>query len=172
MKAESSGFSLQEILFLVGMQHRTGELVLESGNNIGTMLFHAGNILQASSPYSRAIGDLLVEDGLITEEDLLETLLLQKKSPSSPLGGLFLKTGKVALEVIERMVHEQIRQAAKEFHSWKDLTASFTDKDIQLHDRIHLPPRALITPETLRSAAVFLSLDEPRPDASSATSGM
>ena len=77
-----------------GMQLRTGELSLEAGNNIGTMLFYKGGILQAFSPYSRAIDDLLVEDGLITETELIDTLKLQKMSPSSQLGGgMFLKTG-------------------------------------------------------------------------------
>jgi len=157
MKTDLSGFSSQAVFFLVGMQQRTGELILESGNNLGTMLFHKGNILQASSPYSRAIGDLLVEDGLITEEELLETLMLQKKSSSSPLGGLFLKTGKIAPEVIEKMVHEQIRQSVKEFVSWNDLSFTFSDKDIQPHDDIQLSTREFITQETLRSAMIFLS---------------
>ncbi len=165
MNADLTGFSSQAILFLVGMQQRTGELTLESGNNIGTMLFHKGDILQATSPYSRAIGDLLVEDGLITEEELLETLMLQKKDPSLPLGGLFLKTGKVTLEIIERMVHEQIQQSVKEFGAWKDLSSTFVNKDIQPRDRIHLPTRAFISPESLRSAANFLS---PKKDSSPA----
>jgi hypothetical protein len=87
MKAESSGLSVQDVLFIIGIQLCTGELVLESGNNIGTMLLHKGKILQAYSPYSRAIGDLLVEDGIITEAELLDALKHQKMSASSPLGG-------------------------------------------------------------------------------------
>ena len=168
MKGDSSGFSLQDFLFLVGMQFRTGELVLESGNNIGSMLVHKGNILHASSPYSRAIGDLLVEDGLITESELIETLVIQKKSSYAPLGGQFRKTGKVTIEVIEKMVHEQIRQSIKEFQTWKNLSASFVDKDILPYDRIHLPAREFIAPETLQAAADYLSVEqpgqEPRPE--------
>lgn len=79
-------------------------------------------ILQAFSPYSRAIGDIHVEDGIFTETELLDTLKRQKMSASSPLGGMFLKTGKVTIEVIEIMVQEQIWQSMKEFQSWKDLT--------------------------------------------------
>ena len=66
MKAESSGFSVKDVLFIIGMLLHTGELVLESENNIGTMLLHEGKVLGAYfSLYSRAIGDLLVEDGII-----------------------------------------------------------------------------------------------------------
>jgi len=159
MKAESSGFSLQDVLFIIGMQLRTGELVLESGNNLGTMLLHKGNILQAFSPYSRAIGDLLVDDGLITDAELIDTLKLQKLGPFFPLGGIFLKTGKVTFEVIEMMVHEQIRMAVKEFQSWKDMNVTFVDKDIQPYDSVHLKTREFISPETIRAAELYLSAE-------------
>jgi hypothetical protein len=65
MKADASGFSLHEILLIVGVQLRTGELVLESGNNIGSMLFHEGKILQAFSPSSRAVRRALFIHGKI-----------------------------------------------------------------------------------------------------------
>jgi hypothetical protein len=157
MKSDSTGFTLQDVVLLIGMQARTGELVMESDNNIGTILFYKGNVLQTSSPYSRAIGDLLVEEGFITDTDLIETLLQQKKNPDSPLGSLLVKTSKVAFEVIETKVHEQMRQAVKEFQSWKRITFSFAPKDIQPHDRIHLTAHEFISPETLASAASFLS---------------
>jgi hypothetical protein len=53
------------------------------------MLLHKGKILQAFSPYSRTIGDLLVKDGIITEAELLDALKLQKMSASSSLAGCF-----------------------------------------------------------------------------------
>src|SRR5208337_5611461 len=104
MKNNPLGLNIADILLLAGIRSRTGELVIESGNNIGTVLMHDGKILQAFSPYSRAIGDLLVEDGLISETELIETLKFQKKNEYMPLGGLLFKTGKVTLEIIEMMV--------------------------------------------------------------------
>jgi glutaredoxin-related protein len=159
MKSETLGFSLLDILLLVGMQGRTGELVLEAGNNIGTMLFHGGKILQAFSPYSRAIGDLLVEEGQISDGELMETLKKQKNSSYAPLGSLLLKTGKITLDVIEMMVQEQIRSSVKEFQSWKGLNYSFVNKDIQPYDRIHLTVHEFIVPDALQAAVDFLSAD-------------
>jgi hypothetical protein len=69
-----------------------------------------------------------------------------------------LKTGKVTIEVIEMMVHEQIRQSMKDYQSWKVLTVTFVDKDIQPYDRIHLPTHEFISPEILRSAEIFFSM--------------
>ncbi len=167
------GFALTDVLLLVGLQQRTGELVIESGNNIGSILFHKGRILQAFSPYSRAIGDLLVDEGLISEEELLDTLKLQKKGAYAPLGSLLLKAGKVTLDVIETMVQEQIRQAVNEFQSWEGLHYSFTDKDIQPFDRVHLTIHEFIVSETLSAAMNFLSAApqlQSRSSASSASS--
>ncbi len=168
MKDNFLELSIADVLFLIGVQARTGELVMESGNNIGTLLLHRGQILQAFSPYSRAIGDLLVEEGLITEGDLLETLKLQKMNTYMPLGALLLKTGKVTFEVIEMMVHEQIRMSIKEFQSWNNLNFSFTHKDITPYDRIHLPLQEFIPQETIHAAKAFLEREAPAPGMSSA----
>ncbi len=168
MKTTASGLTLEDVLFLLGMQALTGELLVESGNNIGTMLLHQGKILQASSPYSRAIGDLLVEDGLISDTELIETLKLQKRNKYMPLGGLLLKMGKVTFEVIEMMVHEQIRQAMKEFQPWGNINLSFLDKNLKPYDRISLGVHEFIPPTTFESAKTFLSVEIPPSQSTSA----
>jgi len=148
---------MPDILLLLGMQARTGELVIESGNNIGTILFHEGKILQAFSPYSQTIGDQWVEEGLISETELLDTLKHQKRNSYVPLGSLLHKTGKVTFEILESVVQKQIRQAVKEFQSWKTLSFTFTDKDIKPFDQISLSVYEFVKPENLESAASFLS---------------
>ncbi len=158
MKINEINLKLPDVLFVMGMQLRTGELTIESGNNIGTMLLHQGKILQAVSPYSRTIGDLLVEDGLISETDLMETLKLQKKNEYAPLGALLLKTGRVTFEVIEMMVHSQIRKAMQEFLSWDNINLSFSDKDFQPYDRINLEVHEFIPPSIFESAKMFLAV--------------
>src|SRR5574337_530418 len=110
MSCESKGFLFEDVLLLIGLTRRTGELVLESGNSIGSIIFRDGTILQAFSPYSRAIGDLLVEEGVITETELIETLQLQRKNAKLPIGGLFLRGGKVSFESIEQMVRSEERR--------------------------------------------------------------
>ncbi len=152
-----NGFSLQDLILIIGMQSRSGELLFESDNNIGTMLFYKGNILHASSPYSRAIGDLLVEAGAITDNDLIEILMLQKKKHSAPLGSMLIKSRNISCETIEKMVCEQIKQAVAEFQRWKNLSFSFADRDIKPFDSIHLPILAFIRSETINAAVHFLT---------------
>jgi hypothetical protein len=154
---DNSGFSLESILLLIGLQARTGELIIESGNSIGSMVFHDGKIIQSFSPYARAIGDLLVEGGALNEAEFMEILKSQKTGTYSPVGFLLMKAGKVSFEVIEMMVHEQIRQAVKVFKAWKDLVFSFVDKGIDPFDAIHLPVYEFIKIETLKAATDVLS---------------
>jgi hypothetical protein len=157
MTSDISGFTLDDALLIVVLQRRTGELLIESGNNIGSIHFHEGNVLQALSPYSRAIGDLLVEDGILTESELLEVLKLQKLDPDIPIGALLINTGKVNFEAVEMMVHEQIRQALGEFKVWVRVNISFVEKDLKPVDTIHLPAHEFISAEVLAHAHDRLS---------------
>lgn len=157
MSNANSGFSVYDMLFLISLQARTGELVMESGNNIGSILVHNGTILQAFSPYSRAIGDLLVEEGVISEAELLEALNLQKKDPDVPLGILLLKTGKVNFDMIEKMVHDQIRRAIEDFRSWQNIHFSFISKKVTPFDRIHLPACEFVEPDAITDALKSLA---------------
>ena len=157
MNGDAAGFTTEGVVLVIGLQARTGELVIESGNNIGSMLFHQGAILQALSPYSRAIGDLLVEDGVLSEAELLEVLKLQKNEPHRPIGNMLMQTGKVSFEAVEMMVHEQIRQAFSEFSNWEDISISFVEKDIKPYDTISLPVYELLKIDFLKSAFDSLS---------------
>ena len=157
MKADTSGFKLHDILLLIGMEGRTGELVVESGNNIGTLLFQDGKILLAFSPYTRAIGDLLVEQGVLNDVELLEVLKLQMIGPHTPVGALLLKTGKVTFNVIETMVQEQIRRAVRDFTRWNPLEFNFVQKDVRSFDSIHLPVYEFIPQDIVRAALVFVA---------------
>lgn len=152
MNSRTTGFHLPDILLLISMQGLTGELELESGNNIGSMLFYQGRILHALSPYSRAIGDLLVEKGLVTEAELIDTLKQQKIQAHTPIGSLFLKSGRVNFETVEMMVQAQIREAVKEFLSWERLSFGFVKKEILPLDEISLAVHEFIPPEVLASA--------------------
>jgi len=147
---------LPDIFLLLGLKAQTGELVIESGNNIGSIGFHDGKILHAFSPSSRQIGDLLVEGGTISEDELIEMLKLQKKDKIAPIGGLFVKIGKVGFDDIEVMVHAQIRRAVKEFMSWDKPRLSFIEKEVRPFDRIHLPVHEFLQQETLKSSKAFL----------------
>lgn len=156
MNSAQNGFSVYDFLLLVGSQGRIGELVLESGNNIGSIVVHEGKVLQAYSPYSRALGDLLVDEGVITEAELLDTLAEQRRNTAIPLGTMLMKTGKVTFALIEKMVHSQIRTAIGDFSKWENVNYSFVAKDIRPFDRIHITALELIPAEILHAVKEYL----------------
>src|SRR5512139_960677 len=155
MNAASSGFKLHDVLLLIGLEGRTGELVVESGNNIGTLLFHEGKILLAFSPYTQAIGDLLVEKGMLSDSELLDVLKQQMTGPHTPVGALLLKSGKVTFPMIESMVQEQIRAAVRDFSAWNPIDYSFVSKTVTPFDSIHLPVYEFVAPDILPSLLAF-----------------
>ena len=152
-----SGLTLTDIMLLIGLGGRSGELVIESGNNIGSLLFHEGRILLAFSPYTRALGDLLVEQGVLTDAELLEVLKQQRMGPHTPVGTLLLNSGKVTFRHIETMVHEQIRKAIVDFLCWKDVQCSFQQKEVKPFDTINLPVYEFLPADMIRSAHAFVA---------------
>jgi hypothetical protein len=156
MNFAKSGFSLLDILLLAGLERRTGELTIESGNNIGTILFHDGKILLAFSPYTRAIGDVLVDDGTVTDAELLKMLQQQRVGPHTPMGSLLRKMGKVTFSTIEAMVQDQIRSAIQDFLSWNPVEFTFAKKDVQPFDTIHMPVYEFLPSDILQSAVAFV----------------
>jgi hypothetical protein len=156
MKVAKSGFSLLDIMLLIGLERLTGELTIESGNNIGTILFHDGKILLAFSPYTRAIGDVLVDEGTVTDAELLKILQQQRIGPYTPMGFLLRKTGKVTFDTIETMVQDQIRGAITDFLSWDPIEVVFAKKDVQPFDTIHMPIYEFLPSDILRSAVAFV----------------
>jgi hypothetical protein len=151
------GFGLLDLMLLVGLEGRTGEMVIESGNNIGSLLFHEGKILLAFSPYTRAMGDLLVEQGMITDAELLEMLKEQRTGPHTPVGAMLLRSGKVTLGTIEGMVHEQIRKAIRDFQAWDPAEFSFVGKPVKPFDAIHLQVYEFLPADIAASCRQFLS---------------
>lgn len=157
MISTTSGIQLHDVLLLAGLQGRTGELTVESGNNIGTLLFHEGRIVLAFSPYTRALGDLLVEQGVLNDAELLAVLKQQMTGPHTPVGSLLLKTGKVTFQTIELMVREQIRKAVRDFSAWNPVEFSFVSRKVVPFDSTHLPVYEFIPPDQVKSILVFVA---------------
>jgi Domain of unknown function (DUF4388) len=152
-----SGFTLQDVLLIAGLEGRTGELVIEAGNNLGSLLFCEGRILLAFSPYTRAIGDLLVEQGKVTDAELLDMLKQQRTGPHTPVGTLLLRSGKVTLGAIEELVHQQIRKAISDFQAWSPAEFSFVSKPVKPFDEIHLQVYEFLSADITASCRAFLS---------------
>lgn len=64
-------------------------------------------VQEEKQPRRRLLGEALLEEGLITEEELREAFEKQKVKPSKRLGEILLEEGKVSLKDILRVLREQ-----------------------------------------------------------------
>ncbi|HOJ50727.1 MAG TPA: hypothetical protein PKW55_07945 [Spirochaetota bacterium] len=54
------------------------------------------------------IGEMLIEEGLITEEQLKETLILQKTIPDKKLGEILIEKGYLSYSDFEKILTKQL----------------------------------------------------------------
>jgi hypothetical protein len=135
----ADGYTLEDILLITSLQQKTGELTLETERGRGTLRFLNGNIVDSDSPGTRAIGDLLVMRGMLTEKDVEASLLKQKSNPQSgKIGSIFVEEGRVDSFCIQNMVKEQIFSAIEDFSTWKNVCFSFQEKEVIASDDIHV----------------------------------
>ena len=74
-------FGLADILQLIGIQRKTGELTLDDGDDQVTVKFLDGNVVGADTrkrTVEDLLGAVLVSTGRITEGQLQEALRTQK----------------------------------------------------------------------------------------------
>jgi hypothetical protein len=135
----ADGYTLEDILLITSLQKKTGELTLETECGKGTLRFLNGNIVDSDSPYTTAIGDLLIQRGLVTQDDLRTSLAQQENDPESgKIGKIFIDSGRVDEACITNMVKEQIFTAIQDFSTWKNVYFTFKEKDVLPSDDIHV----------------------------------
>lgn len=106
----------------------TGALkALEAGEGLDASLVEGflRKVQEERQPRRRFFGEALLQEGLVTEEDLKEAFERQKAEPSKRLGEILLEEGKVTLRDILRVLREQKGEEgtiAVEFRDLQKLT--------------------------------------------------
>ncbi len=113
-------FAVPDLLEFLRSSRRTGTLVVTSEYGIGAVHMSDGRLTGGASPSSTNLGDLLLEQETITEEQLKDAALRQKKeSPDHLLGAILVETG-VDRDAVRSAIGKQIHQAILEMISWTD----------------------------------------------------
>jgi tetratricopeptide (TPR) repeat protein len=100
---------------------RTGTLVLQSQKGAGAVYLRSGMITNASSPNATNIGDLLLDRGAITQDQLGEVASCQREDGrGSLMGGLFIERGMVDADTIKGVLTDQVFNAIRELFPWKE----------------------------------------------------
>ena len=135
-------FSINDIFQVLGLQRKSGVLVVEGPDDTVTISFLGGQVVSAESATHRLdnrIGSLLVRGGRINDEQLARVLQLQKESQQR-LGFLLIRERLVTPEDLREALRLQIFRIVFSSFRWTDGRFRFTQEASIDYDADHMSP--------------------------------
>ncbi len=137
LKGTLGDFALTDILQLIGLQRKTGTLVLRRGGEEIVLGFEEGAVVFAERRgrnLEQRVGQLLVRTGKLTEERLQEALEIQRETLQR-LGHILVERGWIDRETLQAQLHLQITDTVYELFRWEDGEYDFLPSDTIEWDR-------------------------------------
>jgi uncharacterized protein DUF4388 len=135
-------FSLSDIFQVLGLQRKSGVLIVESGDDTITISFLGGQIVSADSKKHRLenqIGKLLLRAGRISERELARALELQKETRQR-LGFLLIRERMATPEDLKEALRLQIFRTLQRAFQWEDGNFRFSQEGQIEYDADHMAP--------------------------------
>lgn len=121
LSGDVGNLSVSDLIEFLTLRGRSATLLVTSGDSVVELRFHGGRIQSASGSQSIRLGQLLVDRGLLTREQLVEALALQQMPQEcwQPLGKLLVDLETITEEQLEGTVRDQVARAVREAASWQ-----------------------------------------------------
>jgi len=135
-------FSLSDIFQVLGLQRKSGVLIVENEDDAITISFLGGQIVSAESRLHRQdnqIGKLLLRAGRINEAELARALELQKETRQR-LGFLLIRERMVTPEDLREALRLQIFRTLQRAFQWPDGNFRFSQEGQIEYDADHMAP--------------------------------
>ncbi len=135
-------FSLADIFQVLGMQRKSGVLIVEDGEDTITISFLGGQIVSAESRLHRQenqIGKLMLRSGRLTEGELARALELQKDTRQR-LGFLLIRERMVSPEDLKEALRLQIFRTLQRAFQLTDGSFRFSQEGRIEYDADHMAP--------------------------------
>jgi tetratricopeptide (TPR) repeat protein len=111
--------SLADVCQLLALGQKTGCLSIADRSRFGQIFFDKGRINYARVVNRRdRIGDLLVRDGVLTQEQLTTALQAQSGDPDKKLGQLLISGGYLSEKDLQLYIRLQIEEAIYHLFTW------------------------------------------------------
>ncbi|MGH7719724.1 MAG: DUF4388 domain-containing protein, partial [Gemmatimonadaceae bacterium] len=118
--------SLPDVLQLLAMGQKSGCLSVSDRGNFGYIFFEKGRISYASIVNRRdRLGDLLVKNGVIAQQQLDTAVELQSKHRDRRLGEILIERKFLSREELHHYIRVQIEEAVYYLFTWTQGTFSF-----------------------------------------------
>jgi len=132
ISGELKSFSIFDVLEFLRLQSKSGSLVISSRQGAGIVRLVQGAMTCASAPGTPRLGDVLVEAGLISREQLGAALNKQRGLPqdsAEALGSILLQEKAIDRTQLGKIVFEQALTALEVMTTWPEGAFSFHPTD-------------------------------------------
>ena len=161
--------ALPDIFQIISLSKKTGTLIVRSRKGTGMVVFKSGQVIQAGSDSIRdSLGNILVSQGMVEQEDLAAALSMQKSAPDKPLGMILVESGATTSKIIEDVVRQQIEEIIYDLLAWEEGFFNFELGEIAPKDKIEIDTHDLLLKSGLSAEYLLMEgtriLDERRKD--------
>jgi predicted transcriptional regulator len=141
-------FSISDIFQLIGLQRKTGVLTLKSRDDLVTITFLDGRVVDSDSEKYRLesrLGKVLLKRGTLSDEKLGQALKIQQDTLQR-LGYILVKNGFISNEELKRALTQQILEIVYRIFRWREGEYNFSQETSVEYDRESITP---ITTESI-----------------------
>jgi len=156
---------LPEVLQWIATSRKTGTLYLRRAATEKRIVFQHGTVYSSWSNHPReSLGQFLIRDRFVTEEQLFRALQRQEKN-GKMLGGILMEEGLLSAEDLRQALTTKAEETVYDLFLWPDGSFEFRDGDLPNLLHVDLPVTHVIlegirrVDEWRRIRAVFPSPD-------------
>jgi len=146
LKGDFEGHFLASIIQLLCDEKKTGMLRVTSGPKVSKVYLNNGKIIYAMGSLKKGrLGQILKRDGIITEEQIQECLVVGREKKQF-LGKVLVDKGYISLETLKKYNKEQVEDILYNLLFWKEGKFEYRDVEFNLEGMIvtQLNPMKLI----------------------------
>jgi len=131
--------ALPDIFQIISLSKKTGTLIARSRKGTGVVVFKDGQVVQAACDSIRdSLGNILVSQGMVTEEVLAQALAFQKRDVDKPLGMILMEMGALPAQTMEGVIRKQIEEIVYDLLGWEEGFFNFELGEIAPKDKIEI----------------------------------
>jgi hypothetical protein len=159
--------ALPDIFQIISLSKKTGTLIVRSRKGTGMVVFKSGQVIQAASDSIRdSLGNILVSQGMVTENALSRALALQKGESEKPLGMILVEMGAVPAQTLDTVVRKQIEEIIYDLLAWEEGFFNFELGEIAPKDKIEIDTQEFLLKSGINAEYLLMEgtriLDEKR----------
>jgi len=132
IKGNLETFYLTSLLQMLNYDQKTGKLTIKSDTNEVQIFLHEGDVVFATETQkTNRLGDLLKNNGIISQQTLSECLTLSRKNKQG-LGKTLVQQGYISLERLNAFLLKQAENTIYNVFLWSHGEFEYRDQELNL----------------------------------------